>query len=157
VLIKKILCPIDLFANTKTAMAYAISLAQENKAELGFLYVMHFSARDPASSVEPDPVFSGVLGPRFSMNHLFKKNESRVENLVVANFGREIMGLSWKVVISLGNITREIVSVAVGEKADLIIMARRKRGILGRLFTRRISEAVSDRAPCPVLTIHGEG
>jgi nucleotide-binding universal stress UspA family protein len=157
VLIKKILCPIDLFADTKTGMGYAISLAQENKAELGFLYVMRFSVRDPASPVEPDPVFSGVLGSRFSVNDLCKKNESRVENLVVANFGREVRGLCWKIVISLGDITREIVSVAMGEKTDLIIMARRKRSRLGRLLTRRISEAVSDRAPCPVLTIHTEG
>jgi nucleotide-binding universal stress UspA family protein len=155
VLIKKILCPTDLSAATKTSMAYAISFAQENKAELVFLYVMRFSTRDPAFPAEPDPSFYGVLGPRFSMNDLYKKIVSRVENLVLANFGREVMGLSWKVVISLGNITREIVSVAVGEKADLVIMARRKRGILGRLFSRWISEAVSDRAPCPVLTMEG--
>jgi nucleotide-binding universal stress UspA family protein len=157
VLIKKILCPIDLFANTKTAMAYAISLAQENKAELVFLYVVRFSAWGPTFPAEPDPFFYGVLGPRFSVNDLCKKMVSRLENLVVANFGREVRGLSWKAMTSLGNIRREVVSVAVGEKADLIIMARRKRSILGRLFTRRISEAVSDRAPCPVLTIQGEG
>ena len=41
-LIKKILCPIDLFADTRTEIAYAVSFAQENKAELGFLYVMCF-------------------------------------------------------------------------------------------------------------------
>jgi nucleotide-binding universal stress UspA family protein len=157
VLIKKILCPIDLFADTRTEIAYAVSFAQENKAELGFLYVMCFSARGPASSAEPDPFFYGLLGPRFSVNDLCKKTISRIENLVLANFGREVRGLSWKVVISLGNIAREVVSVAVGEKADLIIMARRRRSILGRLLTRRISEAVSDRAPFPVLPIHTEG
>jgi hypothetical protein len=88
VLIKKILCPIDLFADTRTEIAYAVSFAQENKAELGFLYVMCFSARGPASSAEPDPFFYGLLGPRFSVNDLCKKTISRIENLVLANFGR---------------------------------------------------------------------
>ena len=157
VLIKKILCPIDLSADMKKGMAYAISLAQENKAELVFLYVVGFSGWDSAFPAQPDPVFCEVLGPRFSVNDLCKKVVSRVENLVVANFGRQIMGLSWKAMIGLGNIAREVVSVAVGEKADLIIMARRKRDALGRLLTRRISEAVSDQAPCPVLIIHAEG
>jgi hypothetical protein len=87
----------DLSADTKTGMAYAISLAQENKAELVLLYVMRFSARDPAFPAEPDPFFCGVLaGPRFSVNDLYKKMASRAEKLVLANFGREVMGLTWE-------------------------------------------------------------
>jgi hypothetical protein len=55
--------------------------------------------------------------------------------------------------IGLGKIAKEVVAAAVQEEADLIVMAKRKRGPLSRLFSRSISEAVSRKASCPVLSI----
>jgi nucleotide-binding universal stress UspA family protein len=152
-LIKKILCPIDLSENAKIGMAYAVSLAREHKAELVFFHVTHFPSWELAYPCEPDPLFQRSLPPRLSVDDLFKSAASRVRNLVRANFGAEVFGLSWKARISLGNIAGEIVAAAAGEKTDLIIMAKRKRGVLVRLFARSISEAVSEKAPCPVLSL----
>jgi nucleotide-binding universal stress UspA family protein len=152
-LIKKILCPIDLSEDAKTGMAYAVSLAREHRAELIFFHVARFPSWELAYPCEPNPVFQQCMPPRFSMDDLFRTAAGRVRNLVQASFGTEVFGVSWKASISLGNIAREIVAAAVGEKADLIVMAKRKRGILVRLFTRSISEAVSELAPCPVLSL----
>ena len=87
------------------------------------------------------------------MDDLFRMAARRVQNLIQAGFGMVVLGLSWKATISLGNIPREIVAAAVGEKADLIVMAKRKRGILIRFFARSISEAVNERASCPMLSL----
>jgi universal stress protein A len=152
-LIKKILCPIDLSEDSKTGMTYAVSLAREHKAELVFFHVTRFPSRELIYPCEPNPVFQQCILPKFSIDNLFKTAASRVCNLVQGTFGTEVFGLSWKVSISLGNVRREIVAAAAGEKADLIIMAKRKRGILFRLFTRSISEAVGEQAPCPVLSL----
>jgi nucleotide-binding universal stress UspA family protein len=152
-LIKRILCPIDLSENTKTAIAYAISLAREHKAELVFFHVTRFPSWDLAYPCEPDPFFQPRVPLRFSMDDLFRNAASRVRNLVQADYGQEVFGLAWKARISLGNVAREIVAAAVEEKTDLIIMAKRKRGVLVRLFLRSISESVSEKAPCPVLSL----
>jgi nucleotide-binding universal stress UspA family protein len=151
-LIKKILCPIDLFEDAKTGMAYAVSLAREHKAELVFFHVTRFPTSAIAYACEPDPFFRRRLAG-FSVDHLFQKAAARMRNLVLANFATEVFGLSWKIRISLGNISREIVAAAAEEKVDLIVMAKRKRGVLARLFTRSISEAVSEFAPCAVLSL----
>jgi nucleotide-binding universal stress UspA family protein len=152
-LIKKILCPIDLSEDAKTGMAYAVSLAREHKAELVFFHVTRFPSWELAYPCEPNPGFQTCMPSRFSMDDLFQTAAGRVRNLVQASFGAEVFGLSWKATVSLGNIAREIVAEAVGQKADLIVMAKRKRGILVRLFARSISEAVSEQAPCPVLSL----
>jgi nucleotide-binding universal stress UspA family protein len=152
-LIKKILCPIDLSENAKTGMAYAVSLAREHKAELVFFHVTHFPSWELAYPCEPDPLFQPRLPPRLSVDDLFKSAASKLRNLVQANLGAEVLGLSWRTNISLGNVADEIVAAAASEKTDLIIMAKRKRGVLVRLFTRSISQAVSEKAPCPVLSL----
>jgi nucleotide-binding universal stress UspA family protein len=150
-LIKKIICPIDLSENAKTGMAYAVSLAREHKAALAFFHVTRFPSWE--HSCEPNPFFQESMPPRFSMDDLFSIAARRVENLVRGNFGTEVTGLCWKAKISLGNVPREIVAAAFEEKADLIIMGKRKRGVLARLCARSISEAVSELAPCPVLSL----
>jgi universal stress protein A len=152
-LIKKILCPIDLSENAKTGMAYAVSLTREHKAELVFFHVTHFPSWELAYPCEPDPLFQPRLPPRLSVDDLFKSAASKLRNLVQANLGAEVLGLSWRTNISLGNVADEIVAAAASEKTDLIIMAKRKRGVLVRLFTRSISQAVSEKAPCPVLSL----
>jgi nucleotide-binding universal stress UspA family protein len=152
-LIKKILCPIDLSEDSKTSMAYAVSLAREHKAELVFFHVTRFPSWELAYPCEPNPFFQRSMPPRFSIGDLFKTAAGRVQNLVQANFGTEVFGLSWKASISLGNVPREIVAAAFEEKADLIIMAKRKRSVLVRVFARSISETVSEQAPCPVLSL----
>lgn len=152
-LIKKILCPTDLSKNAKTGMAYAISLAREHRAELVFFHVTPFPSWQLAYPCEPSPFLVESRIPRFSVDDLFKGAASRVHQFVQASFGPEILGLSWKTKIGLGKIVREIVAAAVADEADLIVMAKRKRGILSRLFTRSTSEAVSRHAPCPVLSL----
>jgi hypothetical protein len=115
--IRKILCPIDLSTDRTNQIGQAVSFAQNNKAELIFLYVMRFAVRDSAFSAEPGPFLSGILGPTFSVNDFRRTTILKLENHIFANLERLVRGLSWKVVIRFGNIAREVVNVAVAEKA----------------------------------------
>jgi hypothetical protein len=120
---------------------------------LVFFHVTRVPVWDLAYPCEPDPFALQQTPQRFSIDDLFRTAAGRMENLVHGNFGAEIFALRWKTIVSLGNIPREIVTAAVGEKADLIVMAKRKRSVLMRLLTRSISQAVSEVAPCPVLSL----
>jgi nucleotide-binding universal stress UspA family protein len=152
-LIKKIMCPTDLSKNTKGSTAYAISLAREHKAELIFFHVTRFPAWDLVYPAEPNPFFREVPLPRFTVDDLFKKVASKVGRFIQTNFNEEIDGLRWKTKIGLGKIPHEIAAAAAEEETDLIVMAKRKRNALVRALTRSISDTVSDKAPCPVLSL----
>lgn len=49
--------------------------------------------------------------------------------------------------------TTEIIRAAVRLEADLIIMGRRRRRRLKRLFARSVGKEVMRRAPCPVFVV----
>lgn len=152
-LIKKILCPTDLSGNGKTGIAYAISLAREHRAELVFFHVTHFPFWELTYPCEPNPFFRGNPLPGFSVDDLFRSATSRVNHFIQTHFGPKINHHSWKTKVGLGKIPTEIVAAAVEEETDLIIMTKLKRNTLVRLFSRSISDTVSDKAPCPVLSL----
>src|SRR5215510_5764751 len=127
-LIKKILCPTDLSEDSKASIAYAISLAREHKADLVFFSVTFFPSWELVARCDSDIGFQRRL-LMFKVDGLFVSAASRVSNFVQANFGEEICGLSWEARISLGNVSREIIAAAMGMQVDLIVMARRKRGV----------------------------
>ena len=47
----------------------------------------------------------------------------------------------------------EIVYAATAEQADLIVMAKRHKGLLGRMLSPSVSERLSREAPCAVLSV----
>ena len=151
--IQKIFCPTDLSGNSKVGIAYAISVARENRAELVLFHVTSFPYRLLTSPCEVDALLGRNAVPRFTVDQLFREAALKVSHYIHARFGNETCGLKWKPKIGLGKIANEIVTAACQEEADLIVMAKRKRGRVGRLLSRSISEAVSRRAPCPVLSV----
>ena len=151
-LIKKILCPTDLSEDSRASIAYAISLAREHKADLVFFNVTSFPSWELVAQCDSDIGFQRRLS-MFKVDGLFVSAASRVSNFVQANFGEEICGRSWEARISLGNVSREIIAAAMGMQVDLIVMAKRKRGVFLRLLAPSISAAVREKAPCPVLSL----
>ncbi len=56
--------------------------------------------------------------------------------------------------IEEGDADKRIVDVAREENCDLIILgAKKRKGILGRLFGDHVIEKVIDQAPCPVFVV----
>ncbi len=152
-IIEKIRCPTDLSGNSKVGIAYAISLARENRAELVLFHVTSFPYRLLTSPCEVDALLGRNCVPGFTVDQLFREATLKVSHYIHARFGNETCGLKWKPKIGLGKIANEIVTAACQEEADLIVMAKRKQGRVGRLLSHSISEAVSGRAPCPVLSV----
>jgi nucleotide-binding universal stress UspA family protein len=152
-MIQRILCPTDFTEESKTGIAYALSVAKENGAQLVIFHATAFPdfAQYPG---ELDGFYQWEwLVSKFKMDHVLAEAELKVRNFVRATFKIESNGVAWKTRVGLGNVAEEIVVAALQEEVDLIVLARFEKGTLARLFTRSISEAVSKSAPCPVLTI----
>ena len=56
-----------------------------------------------------------------------------------------------------GSPAEQIVRVARGRRADMIVMGTHGRTGLARLFMGSVAERVIGTASCPVLTVHGTG
>jgi nucleotide-binding universal stress UspA family protein len=151
--IRKILCATDLSENSKVGVAYAVSLARESRAELVFFYVAPNPFYQLPYGRELDLILARDGIPRFTIGEWLEHARLELKRFIHSNFGSETGNVTCTLRVGLGRITDEIVATACQEEADLVVMAKRKRGFARRLFSRSISEAVSRRAPCPVLSI----
>ena len=83
------------------------------------------------------------------MDRLLAEAERKVKNFVYTNFGVETNDSACKVGVALGRAAEEIVTAALQEEVDVIVLARRKVRTLTRLFTRSISATVSQKCALP--------
>ncbi len=153
-MIRKILCPVDFPSESKAGVAYAISLAKQNHAELVFLHV----AAIPAIEIQQMAVlfqenFKSNRVPGFLVDKLFAQKTSQLNNFIGHNFDGQLSQLRWRAEITLGKVPSEIVWVAAHQDFDLIVVAKKPRGFMARLFSRSISESITRVAPCPVVCI----
>jgi universal stress protein A len=150
--IHKLLVPTDLSENSRRGLAYACSLAEENKGVLTVLHVANefgawefytdeFSFLDSAArqSWPTDRVLSEAS---LDLNHFL---EGHLEAL------KKLTSVTKRVV--LGPIAEQIVTVAEDEKADLVVMSPRRHSGLRHLWRGSITDKVTRMSPCPVLSV----
>jgi nucleotide-binding universal stress UspA family protein len=147
--IQQILCPTDLSNNSKTGILYARAFSQQHGARLIVLHVTSIPRPPIAAYAEIDthPFDRPIYVPP-SVDQLLSRAAARLEEFI-----RTIAIEGCQVRVALGDPAREIVLSAFCEKADLIVMAKRHLCFTRRLVSRSISEQVSRKAPCPVMSI----
>jgi len=150
-MIRKILAPTDLSSKSIAGMAYAISLARENSAELLFFHVASMSVCKLALLYQWEYERTRSIPLSIDKN-ILAKNKSQLNRFIRHHFENEINQLQWRAVVRWGGIPSGIVSVATEEDIDLIVMGKRERGIMS-LFSRSISKSISRRGHCPVVSI----
>ncbi|NIO06982.1 MAG: universal stress protein [Deltaproteobacteria bacterium] len=153
-MIRKILCPVDFSSESKAGVAYAISLAQQNHAELVFLHV----AEIPVSEIhEMAAIFQDSVrhnqASELVVDKLFGQKASKLNNFIGHNFESQLSQLQWRTEVSLGKVANEVVQYAAGNDFDLIVVTKKHRGILSRVFSSSISDALTRMAHCPVVCI----
>jgi universal stress protein A len=152
-MIRRILCPTDLTVHSKDGVTYAFSLAQRNGAQLIVFHTTSFPTlwQYPC---ELDSFYRWEeMVSKFKMDRLLAAAERRVRGFVCEKFGIESDAVAWKPKIALGRVADEIVTAALQEDVDLIVLNRRQRALLPRFLARGILEQVSRNAPCPVLSL----
>jgi nucleotide-binding universal stress UspA family protein len=151
---QRILCPTDLTSDSKDSVAYALQIAKENDAQLTVFHVISFPdfRQYPCPELDTYYQWEQVVS-KFRMDQLLATAERRLKNFVGARLAIESKDVAWKPRVAFGKVAAEIVATAIQENADLIVMARCKRGMLAGWFRSSVTEAVGKSAPCPVLSI----
>ena len=159
IMIKKILVPTDLSEQSLGGIKYAISLARKHSAELFVLHVADEEMTTKATMAPPEGemFFPGqwalvgeVSRPFFDI----EIEERKLHSLIYGNFEpQELRSVKITLLVELGDVAEEIVSVATEQRCDLIVMASQGKGWLARMISGSMSEEVARKAPCPVLTI----
>ena len=150
-MIRKILAPTDLSVKSIAGIAYAISLARENSAELLFLHVISIPVYQVALMYQLEYERNRSI-PRSIDNNILAENKSQLNRFIRHHFENEINQLQWRAVVRWAGIRSGIISVATEEDIDLIVMGKREREIMS-LFSRSISKSISRRVHCPVVSI----
>ena len=147
-MIQKILCPTDLTVNSRQSIAYGLTLAKENRAQLIIFHATSFPclAQYPCHELE-------LFQKWDQLDRVLAEAECKVKHFLHAHFGTGCDGRSRKVRVGLGKVAEETVTAAVQEEVDIIILARRNKRALSQFFTRSVSANVSRNAPCPVVSI----
>lgn len=125
--ITRILVPVDFSKYSSAALARAVDLAEQFKAELRLLHV--------ASDKDADAHHFAV---------------EQLERLVSADM---MLKLKVSHVATAGVPAREIVRQATTEKVDWIVMGTHGRTGLKRLAMGSVAEEVLRTAPCPVMIV----
>lgn len=136
---ERILCPTDLSRESEEGLRYAVALARVYGAKL---FVCH-----------------SAEGMEKAASTAVRKVRASIEEQVARTLATYVdavgpIGLDWEpIVAGGGRPAGAIVREASGRKVDMIVMSSRRRPRAAALLGST-AEAVSRRAPCPVLVTH---
>ena len=146
--IKKILYATDYSKASSRALAEAVKLAKQNRAELLVVHV-----------IEPAPFVAGE--EEFSSAEMYTKLEDLAKQEAQASMGKLIarlkkMKVKAQGLLFKGSVDDQIVKVAKSKKADMIVIGTHGRTGLSKLFMGSVAGKVVSSANCPVLTVRGK-
>jgi nucleotide-binding universal stress UspA family protein len=131
-----ILYATDFSDGSMRALTYALSLAEQDGAELTMLHVIE---SNPISEFE---LFEWKLDDRQKLNQLIPPEV-------------DLTGKA-EIEVEVGAPAEEIVCLAGTRNAELIVMGARCGGVLSTHLPWTTLHHVLRHAPCPVLTVRGE-
>lgn len=144
VLFRRILCAADLGASGSPTIELAVSLAEENQADLTLLHVLEGL---PEGSAHLYLAVPGI-GPLRQDLEREALQQLRAKVPAAARDWCEV-----KERVTAGQAGREILRIADEEQADLIVLGTHGHGALGTLVFGSTCNQVVRAAKCPVLTV----
>jgi nucleotide-binding universal stress UspA family protein len=143
---RRILCAVDFSDSSLSALAYALTLAEEADAHLTLLHAIE----------TPPELRENPLAPDFDIDRLHAAAEAdarrRLRDLVPEG-ARTFCTVETAVVE--GRAYRQVLRRAAEEKVDLIVMGVHGRGALDLLLFGSNTQHVIRAATCPVLIVRG--
>ena len=141
--LRRILVPIDFSENSKKALRYAQSFAEQFGAGLDLLHVVEPTIRPEGYMIMPAALEGRTVA---RMN----EREQQLANLRRREIGKRIKG---ETIVHMGKPSREIINLAKAKKVDLIIIATHGYTGMKHVLLGSTAERVVRRAPCPVLVV----
>lgn len=143
---RKILCPVDFSENSRLALAAAIELSRQHRAELLLLHVY----QAPGVSFPEATIYAG--------DEILQQLVDVVQKSLAAwKKDAEAHGAAnVSVHTAMGVPYVEIVRMAEEQDCDLIVIGTHGRTALMRVLIGSVAEKVVRHAKCPVLTVRPE-
>lgn len=146
--LKRILFPTDFSENSRTAQAYACTLADLFHSELHLLHVLV----DPVVVIPEPGTFFPI--PDTFLNEMQERAQKALDGLLDAKWCE---GKSVVRELRRGTPFVEIVRYAKATDTDLIVIGTHGRTGLAHVLLGSVAEKIVRKAPCPVLTVRPEG
>jgi nucleotide-binding universal stress UspA family protein len=145
--LRKILVPTDLSDHADHAFRHAAALALRAKSELVVLHVVE-------KFMDHSLVYSDVWPFQKPVRDHYRKLEQGTKGRLEARI-RDMIGpdLRFRVLVTTGVPSAEILSVSEQEEVDLIVIATHGRGGLAQALLGSTTERVLRKSGCPVLVI----
>lgn len=134
-----ILTPVDFSADSMEAVDYAIKVAGRAGAQLVLAHAVHLSLDE-----------RGPANAELIKAEMRRAAAEKISELVNRAYDRNVRAAG---VIEEGKPAGVIVELAKRFRAELVVLAHRKRNGLARWFRRRTAEKVLREAHCPVLVL----
>lgn len=144
--LKKILYPTDFSEYSMAALPYAVTLAQQNNAELYCLHVVE---------IPKEEYFTGDYMVPLSVPHVPQDKILRTARVRLDRFVSEHLSKVDKVTprVLTGTPFVEIIRYARDQFIDLIVIGTHGHSALAAMLLGTVAEKVVRKSPCPVLTV----
>lgn len=146
----RILAPVDFSHCSRTALNYAISLAQQLGAKLRVVHICEVPAL-----VSPDLVVTIPDQPTQTISEWVRSEASAGMDKFMAEVVHP-EGVDIEVKLVAGDAPDRIAKEAKDYDADLIVMGTHGRKGMAHLIMGSVAERTLRIAPCPVLTIRSD-
>jgi nucleotide-binding universal stress UspA family protein len=139
--LKKILVPVDLFAPSRPAIDYALSLALRFQADLELANIV------PSLAAFNYPSLTDAYDLE---KQALAESKSRLPALVPAEY-HSVVHL--QTVVRVGDVREELLAIVKDDNIDLVVMGTHGRGSIGHFFLGSTTESILRRVTVPVLTV----
>jgi nucleotide-binding universal stress UspA family protein len=147
---KKILVPVDGSAESKKAVAQAVSLAKKFGSEMTLLTVVEVE-NDVVITEFGVAVSGEYAGVRDTLIKIRQESSAKMLDAIIA--GLDCTGVPITKLIKVGPAHPEITEEATAGKYDLIVMGHRGLNPVKRFFMGSVAKRVIEDAPCSVLVV----
>ena len=139
IIVRKILVPTDFSPASKTALWYALRIAERRNSEITLLHVLE--PQDPAVSCGPPGAAA------------FSERESEEALRGLADSAKAVSAVRTNSIFRTGVATHEIIEAAKDLDVDLIVIATHGLSGWKRFALGSTAERVARAATCPVLVV----
>ena len=140
----RILVPVDLSVNARSALAHAREIAEDSGAEV---HLLHVAQAFPNYGTAEAPPVSASLS----------ETERRELETALAGIAGEVLGddlpVTLHVEAGLGNPAIIVLDLAERLDIDLVVLGSHGRSGIRRFWLGSVTEKVVQLAPCPVFTV----
>ena len=142
---QRILCPIDIHDPSVEALHSASELCLNASADL---YILH--------SIED------LIAPGMAQQLTFLQGKHRFEYQAIRKKIKQLLqqhthqSLTTHILVNRGDAAGQIIKEAGRRSIDLIVLSRRKRGMIEEMLFHSAADVVLRNTPCPVLLLHRE-